>query len=300
MTYSHHSTATYCEPNKGHLPDDTSIYLDKRDSDVNVEFEELIASVTESGNLHPPFSHLSCIFLLLESECEDSENIVQRRRKEKTDEDFEKKSTNQKRKNRVGRPQVDLRCANQTCSVLGKKEKVRMFKIKYLGECSTYCEGCSLAIRNKWTCSFCKAIYTDSSHSQKKDLFTWINCDNKKCGRWTHLECEEKARGKDLKKCLADPNFLFYCSGCTEVSPKGQEHSHTKKKPVQALHKQEIHMAHDLAEKTTLQSVLDGNNKFEEMTSFIFLYRYSEMYQSVERLVEESKSGVTQRADRCG
>lgn len=46
---SHASTLTTSEQVKGILGDDSSIYLDKRKIDSNIEFDELMASVSDSS-----------------------------------------------------------------------------------------------------------------------------------------------------------------------------------------------------------------------------------------------------------
>lgn len=94
------------------------------------------------------------------------------------------------RRGRQPRENISISCSNFNCTLV-KKVGMKWSKVKFPSETSMhYCEDCSKSIKKKWTCHFCKNLYTSPSHSKGADSYEWIKCDSSKCGRWTHIQCE--------------------------------------------------------------------------------------------------------------
>lgn len=196
---------------------------------------------------------------------------------------------------------VHKKCANMNCSFVLSGEESAMKKSRYLNEVNIYCDTCTNSISKKWTCYFCAAIYTDLSHALENDSFTWICCDDQKCGRWTHVECEERNRLQDIVPYLNDQNYKFYCSDC--YSPAKQPVYHPefgggcKKRSGSTVIRHETSEGETIhpekADYSLLRKILSPCNKVDSYASFAYSYMYSESYQNAERLSAESRSSIT-------
>lgn len=195
----------------------------------------------------------------------------------------------------------EVRCANPNCTFTTRKEHGKLFRVDYMSNVGVYCTKCVESIEKKWTCPYCRSIYTDIGRSAMKDVKTWINCDNRMCGRWTHLECEQEIRRlEDLKLCIEDENHVFYCSDCFESNlgsrceakePEGKQRAIIQKAGNSSssaeIEQQQpvpvVHCIHDL------RSVLKATNKYDQVTNQPFYYLYSESYETVGRLLTNSR-----------
>ena len=189
------------------------------------------------------------------------------------------------------------KCANESCNAGENGERVKLVRVLFQNEASLYCEKCSHAIRQKWTCLFCSCIYTEASHSNNRDQNIWIMCEYKKCCRWTHLECEEVHRNQDLKTKLKDSKYKFHCSECLENHKnKGESPSNdTRVRPIAAMkstsRRESLSIEENLNDK--FAQCLNTESKYEIYTSSLFSYLFSESYQGVEKLIVESKRSLT-------
>lgn len=50
-----------------------------------------------------------------------------------------------------------------------------------------YCMQCRESIAMNWVCYYCNTIFREQNID---DVSEWVGCDNSKCSRWTHIDCE--------------------------------------------------------------------------------------------------------------
>lgn len=301
MAMSQRSTLASCENAKTTFPDEQGHFLRKRESDFNKEFDQLIRSASETGK--PSRGPLpSDLTLANEVESDETDRKVQKEQNRadvKEDIGISKKRLIRNRQSfaeRATPDQKENKCANMNCNVVFKKEAVRLYKTKYLNETALYCEDCNTAIRKKWTCLFCKAIYTEPNHSTNSDNDVWINCENKKCRRWTHLGCEGSHRMQDLNLVINNDNYKFYCSECNEQL-KAFESIAAPRKPVELpVQKPTVPQVIPTLEdvKEFRQSMI-VQNRFDQLTNTPYFYLYSETYQPIGKLLAESKLPLRQK-----
>jgi len=298
IAMSHGSTLTSSDFPKPTNCEGGAQFLTKRKMESNTEFEQLIRSVSDSGKVSPRQATATRPDPLGSDDSEVHEASDQKT-EEKEDIGISRKRLIRNRQNYSERYQQDssaTKCSNPNCSFVSRRDLGRLTRMKYLSEAGNYCEGCCVAIRNKWTCPHCNSIYTDPAHSQGKDLFTWIKCDNKKCERWTHLQCEEKITLQDLKHCVNDSSIKFYCSDCSENLKPIESPSCNKKKPeLPPLKSPEPILGPIITDKAELKSLLSTVNKFDQCTSYSYLYPFSEGFQFITKLAQESRLSINLR-----
>lgn len=194
---------------------------------------------------------------------------------------------------------VQKKCSNSNCSFIMSGVEINMKKTQYLNDVSIYCETCTNSISKKWTCYFCAAIYTDLSHALENDSFTWICCDNQKCGRWTHVECEERNRNQEIGAYLNDQNYKFFCSDCySPCRPPADPCCENKKRSGSIRLRQDgvvdgLGRPADQADYSLFKKILSSSNKVDSYASFAYSYMYSESYQSADRLSADSSVMIT-------
>lgn len=300
MAMSQRSTLASSETAKVSSPDEQGHFLNKRDCDFNNEFDQLIRSASESGK--PIRGTLLCDLTQtneVESDETDRKHQKEQNRPDlKEDIGISKKRLIRNRQSFAEKctpDQKENKCSNNNCNVVFKKEACRLYKTKYLNETAMYCEDCNTSIRKKWTCLFCKAIYTEPSHSANNDNDTWINCENKKCRRWTHVGCEGTHRMQDLNLVINnDDNYKFYCSECYD-QPKTLENTAAPRKlmetPVQKpITPQILPSAEDVKE---FRQAMTIHNRFDQLTNTPYFYLYSETYQPIGKLLAEKGKLLT-------
>ena len=301
MAMSQKSTLASSEHAKHNSMDEQCNFLQKRDCDYSNEFDQLVRSTSETGKpylgrLPSDLTHANDV----ESDETDRKPSKESNRADGRDDiGISKKRLIRNRQTFVEKTtpdQKESRCANLNCSVVLKKEAGRLYKTKYLNETALYCEDCNTSIRKKWTCLFCKAIYTTVQHSANNDDHVWINCENKKCRRWTHLGCEAAHRMQDLNVYINNENYKFYCSECNEhakvieniVAPRKQTEPAIVKPPVQQF----LPSLEDLKE---FRQAMTVHSRFEQLTNTPYFYLYSETYQPIGKLLAESKHLLRRR-----
>lgn len=298
MAMSQKSTLASSDNTKPSSAEDKGHFLNKRECDFSNEFDQLIRSTSEAGKhyLGPFPSDLTLSNEVESDETDRKHQKDQNRHDSKEDIGISKKRLIRNRQSFAEKPtpdQKENKCANQNCNVVFRKDTSRFYKTKYLNETGMYCEKCNTAIRKKWTCLFCKAIYTE--HSAHNDNDVWINCENKKCRRWTHLGCEGSHRMQDLNAAIDNDNFKFYCSECNHDQAKLLENIVIPRKqievPVQKpLVPQILPSLDDLRE---FRQLLSATSRFDQLTNTPYFYLYSETYQPISKLVAEKTKTLT-------
>jgi len=274
---SYQSTLTASEHLKPPSTDQSAVFLAKRKLEVNIEFDQLLASVSDS------------------SDESSEEKPCERRRKMKPQIGITRKQLSRKRRPKfemMTSQVVQRKCSNLNCSFVISGDESAMKKTRYLNELDIYCDTCTNSITKKWTCYFCAAIYTDLSHALENDSYTWICCDNHKCGRWTHVECEERNRNQAIVPYLNDQSYKFYCSDC--YSPAKQSSCSmdyppiVKKRSGSTVLRQEASegelILSDKADLSLFKKILSSTNKVDSYASFAYSYMYSESYQNADKL----------------
>lgn len=298
VTMSQKSTLASSEQTKANSQEESSIFLKKREGEACAEFDQLTKSVSDSGKLLKPPLPLDLTDLTSANDVGSAETDqkkasanqkgdpsndigISRKRLIRNRQSFAEKQTPD---------QKETKCSNVNCSVVFKKDTPRLYKARLFSETAYYCEDCSTSIRKKWTCPFCKSIYTNPGHSTNKDAQTWIHCDGKKCGRWTHLECEGKHRMQDLKSCINDDSYKFFCSDCFDTFTSQEFTPSTRKNSEYACSKIETQqVAPSTADFKDYRRLMASTSKFELLTNYPYFYLYSEAYQPISRLVQESR-----------
>jgi hypothetical protein len=281
MAMSQRSTLASSENTKVNSPDEQGQFLNKRECDFNNEFEQLIRSASESESDETDRKHQK-----EQNRPDIKEDIgISKKRLIRNRQSFAEKCTPDQKENR---------CSNNNCNVVFKKEACRLYKTKYLNETALYCEDCNTSIRKKWTCLFCKAIYTEPTHSANNDNDVWINCENKKCRRWTHLGCEGSHRMQDLNAVINNENYKFYCSECNDHL-KTPENIVPLRKPVEPpvqkpVMQQVLPSQEDFKE---FRQAMTINNRFDQFTNTPYFYLYSETYQPIGKLLAEKQKTLT-------
>lgn len=292
---SQKSTLASSEQTKATLQEEQPIYLQKRAGAECAEFDQLIKSTSESGKLLKP--PLTTVVMSANDVGSDEADQKQAGTDQKgdipSDIGISRKRLIRNRHSFVEKQtpdQKETKCSNANCSVVFKKDNPRLYKARLFSETAYYCEDCSTSIRKKWTCPFCKSIYTNPAHSTNKDAQTWIHCDGKKCGRWTHLECEGKHRMQDLKSCINDDAYKFYCSDCFELLKSHDYAPSTRKNSEYACTKAEVQVVlPSTADIADYHRTMASTSKFELLTNYPYFYLYSEAYQPISRLVQDSR-----------
>ncbi len=192
----------------------------------------------------------------------------------------------------------DQKCANPNCLFVSKKDLGKLLKVKNPEYTGSFCAKCVEAIEKKWTCSFCRGIYTDDHRSAQVDQKTWIECENKPCGKWTHLDCEQDhRRQEDLTMYVNDSKQKFYCSecydSCRDVLPPAETQPPASKKKSESISlslvaDQPPTQVPDQNTINDLRSCLKPTSKFDQLTNQQFFYLYSENYQPIGKLASES------------
>ena len=107
------------------------------------------------------------------------------------------------------------------------------------------CDICSLAYNKKQFCDFCKQVYFEEN-DQLVDGKEWIGCDNSKCKKWNHIECEVQFNNNQaLNEALLnkDDTFQYFCLTCTKAkkgsSLKGGKQSAANKSSVRKVNQSE-------------------------------------------------------------
>lgn len=293
---SHQSTLTSSDLAKHNSQDSPSICVRGRGSDMNMEFEELLASVSDSGMFGLLIPSLSLQPLTIDTHTE-GEETSETQVQPKTDIGIGRGQLIGKRRpiHEPSSQAADKRCFNGLCNVVARGDRQRLVKIRYLGEQNAYCDMCAEAIRHKWTCPCCNAIYTDISHCAQKDVLTWIECDNPRCKRWTHMECEETSRGIDIRRSLSDPTFKFYCGDCAESNGGCEVELNSpltvarKKMPSPSCKVESVPYGAFQGDKSRFEEFMSVENKYQLYTSAPYTYLFSEQYQTMDRLCALSR-----------
>lgn len=192
-------------------------------------------------------------------------------------------------------PEVERKCANNICASTLRGDESSLVKTSYLTGPDYYCESCTSAISKKWTCPFCAAIYTDPSHALEKDPYTWICCDDKRCERWTHLQCEEAHRNQEISRFLNDSTYKFYCSDCYgRAKTPADFPSAVKKRSASTVIKAEslstVATSEDKEnDRSMYKDFFAVYNKCDHFTSFSYTYLFSDHYLAADRLSADSK-----------
>lgn len=288
---SYQSTLTSSDQMKVGSPEETSIYLGKRNEDLNCVFDELMASVSDSSD-----------------ESIEADRASEPRAPSRAGLGSGRRPPARKRKPQFeveAAAEVQRKCANGNCGHLLRGDESSLVKTSYLTGPDYFCEPCAHAIAKRWNCPFCAAIYTDPSHALEKDPYTWVNCDEKKCGRWTHVECEEHHRGQEIARFLNDPNYKFFCSDCiARPKPHADWPSTGKKRTGSTVIKAEtlptIATPEDpvCGERPLFRDFFQVLNRCDQLTSFSYTYMYSDHYVAADRLsADKGKPLVLSEAD---
>ena len=85
----------------------------------------------------------------------------------------------------------------QTSTVSSKKPpKFNQVTIPCTQEVVSFCEFCYESFQHNEKCDYCYQVYLNSADDGEVDGQLWISCDNEKCQKWNHPDCEIK-HGKD-------------------------------------------------------------------------------------------------------
>ena len=63
-------------------------------------------------------------------------------------------------------------------------------------EVVNFCEFCFESFLHNDKCDYCYQVYLNSADDGEVDGQLWMSCDNMKCQKWNHPDCEIKY-GKD-------------------------------------------------------------------------------------------------------
>ena len=105
------------------------------------------------------------------------------------------------------------RCANASC--IFKQEPMRCERLNFQNSYNYFCEKCAEAIRKKWVCHYCHYISVEGDTQQ--DHADWVQCDFQKCGRWTHVDCEQLHGHGNIRAVLSEQHFKYYCPVCRNL-----------------------------------------------------------------------------------
>lgn len=191
---------------------------------------------------------------------------------------------------------IEISCSNYNCTHIKAPNSKKWYKLKFPDADQNpkyYCSSCSRSIKKKWCCQFCNGIYTDPSHSKGADMLEWIQCDSSKCKRWTHIECEK--RHGTVIKALDNSSFKYYCPSCREQGKKNNtkmrnDYSRLRssmKNAKKSKNKKIVEL-----KKTKEQSFGFRAFRRKEETSPEVTYVYSENYQTIGKLLKQSKTTV--------
>jgi hypothetical protein len=76
------------------------------------------------------------------------------------------------------------------------------------------CSMCTQAYNKRQYCDYCKQVYFEENESIL-DGKEWIGCDNDKCKKWNHVECEILVNNNEALKNLNE-DVLYYCLSCSK------------------------------------------------------------------------------------
>lgn len=78
------------------------------------------------------------------------------------------------------------------------------------------CDECSAAYNKQQYCDYCKQVYFDYQE-QYLDGKKWIGCDNQRCNKWNHIECEILLNNNLALRDLNDEEDIpYYCQTCSK------------------------------------------------------------------------------------
>lgn len=287
---SYQSTLTSSDQLKASSAEETSIYLDKRKEDLNCAFDELMASVSDSSDDSNPEDRTSEPRALTKPMIGITRKQLVRKRKPQ----FEVEVPSE----------VERKCANLNCAFMFRGGESSLVKTSYMTRSEYYCEECTNSIVRRWTCPFCAAIYTDPSHALEKDPNTWICCDEKRCSRWTHVQCEEAHRNQEFSRFLNDPSFKFYCSDCygSAKAPLDYPPIRKRRSSSSVIKPESISTVATYEDKDNDRAVYKDFfsvfNKCNHFTSFSYTYMHSDHYLGADRLsADKGKPLVLSDAD---
>jgi hypothetical protein len=273
---SYQSTLTSSDQLKASSAEETSIYLDKRKEDLNCAFDELMASVSDSSDDLSEDDRRSGPRVLAKPLIGITRNQLARKRKPH----LEVAAT----------PESERKCANLNCAFKFRGCESSLVKTSYMTRLDYYCEQCTNSIARRWTCPFCIAIYTDPSHSLEKDTFTWICCDERRCSRWTHLQCEETHRNQEINRFLSDPSYKFYCSDCygSSKTPVDYPSAGKKRSNSTVIKAESLSTVAPSEDKVNDQSAYKDSiaafSRCSLYTSYSYTYMHSDHYMAADKL----------------
>lgn len=283
--------------------EDREVYMQKRQNTINDEFTKLVGGGSDSGKVCSGSVGVPMTVSNYVDQDEAQAQETNRRRPRNTPE-LGIRPANRTSRNRQSFTEKtifeyrDSRCANPSCSITTKLEpnaKFQRMKNPFSSKTELFCESCAEAIKSKWICQFCQGIYSATNEEN-----TWAQCDNKKCGKWAHLNCEAKINGEDIAVYLNESSKKFFCNNClpnyqTDHNKRKFEQSTSSKGyPEEALpHHVQAVVAADPLE---VRVFLTPQNRFQTYTEYQYVYLYSEAYQPITKVVSDSRCPITAEA----
>ena len=166
------------------------------------------------------------------------------------------------------------RCSNPTC--MFKNEVMRYERINFGNSYNYFCEKCADAIRKKWVCHYCRYISVEGDTQQ--DHTDWVQCDFQKCGRWTHVDCEQLHGFSNIRSLLSEQNTKYYCPVCRNLKNfKKQKDVRMEPRKIDRFSGSEDYRKAMLGKKRVL--------------TMNYIYLHSESYQSIEKLLSGFAGG---------
>lgn len=261
--------------------EDREVYMQKRQNTINDEFTKLVGGGSDSDQ-------------------DEAQAQETNRRRPRNIPELGIRPANRTSRNRQSFTEKpifeyrDSRCANPSCSITTKLEpnaKFQRMKNPFSSKTELFCESCAEAIKSKWICQFCQGIYSATNEEN-----TWVQCDNKKCGKWAHLNCEAKINGEDIAVYLTESSKKFFCNNCL---PNYQS-DHNKRKFEQSTSSKgypEETLPHHVqavvaADPLEVRVFLAPPNRFQTYTEYQYVYLYSEAYQPITKVVSDKAMSI--------
>ncbi|CAD8146523.1 unnamed protein product [Paramecium pentaurelia] len=110
-------------------------------------------------------------------------------------------------------------CFNQYCPS-SFDLKVAQFSDSTILLCGT----CYELYKRRKCCYFCAQVYKDDEQNFL-DGKKWVQCDNQRCGKWTHIDCEVS----DIESQLQHKSFKYKCPWCRIEKDKKKKQSQPTK-----------------------------------------------------------------------
>ncbi len=73
---------------------------------------------------------------------------------------------------------------------------------------------CTSAYNKQQYCDYCKQVYFEENE-QFLDGKVWIGCDNDRCKKWNHVDCEIHINNNEALKNIEEDQ-KYYCQACSK------------------------------------------------------------------------------------